>query len=131
MNLWRFTWTTVVGYLPLTVLVTYLGSTARTLSPGNPLIWVAIAAAVLLLGGHRALRRAPAPAPSSELAIVGFHRRALLTVERHRHRRTRALQLRDRGADPRTYVRVIMVGSEPQCPEQLACRLLSDLEEVA
>jgi uncharacterized membrane protein YdjX (TVP38/TMEM64 family) len=52
VKLWRFTWTTVVGYLPLTALVAYLGSNARTLSLGNPLIWVAITAALLLLSVH-------------------------------------------------------------------------------
>ena len=57
VNLWRFSWTTVAGYLPLTALVAYLGSSARTLSLGNPLIWVAVVAAALLLGGHWALRR--------------------------------------------------------------------------
>jgi uncharacterized membrane protein YdjX (TVP38/TMEM64 family) len=57
VSLWRFSWTTVVGYLPLTALVAYLGSDARTLSLGNPLIWVAIAAAVVLLLGHWVLSR--------------------------------------------------------------------------
>jgi uncharacterized membrane protein YdjX (TVP38/TMEM64 family) len=57
VNLWRFAWTTVVGYLPLTVLVVYLGSDARTLSIGDPLIWVAVAAAVLMLGAHWTVRR--------------------------------------------------------------------------
>jgi uncharacterized membrane protein YdjX (TVP38/TMEM64 family) len=57
VNLWRFSWTTVVGYLPLSALVAYLGSDARTLSLTNPLIWVAIAAAVLLLAAHWAVSR--------------------------------------------------------------------------
>lgn len=46
VNLWRFGWTTVVGYLPLTVAVAYLGSQAQSLSVGNPAIW---ATAVLLV----------------------------------------------------------------------------------
>jgi uncharacterized membrane protein YdjX (TVP38/TMEM64 family) len=57
VNLWRFAWTTVVGYLPLTTLVAYLGSNAQTLSLGNPLIWVAVAAAALMLGAHWTVRR--------------------------------------------------------------------------
>ena len=57
VNLWRFAWTTVVGYLPLTALVAYLGSDARTLSLTNPLIWVAIAAALLLIVAHWTVRR--------------------------------------------------------------------------
>lgn len=57
INLWRFAWTTIVGYLPLTALVAYLGSNAHTLSLGDPLIWVAVAVAALMLGGHSAARR--------------------------------------------------------------------------
>ena len=57
VNLWRFAWTTVVGYLPLTTLVAYLGSDARTLSLSDPLIWVAVAAAVLLLIAHGMVAR--------------------------------------------------------------------------
>jgi uncharacterized membrane protein YdjX (TVP38/TMEM64 family) len=57
VNLWRFAWTTVVGYLPLTALVAYLGSNARSLSLGDPLVWIAVAMAVLLLSAHWVLRR--------------------------------------------------------------------------
>jgi uncharacterized membrane protein YdjX (TVP38/TMEM64 family) len=64
VNLWRFAWTTVVGYLPLTVLVAYLGSNARTLSLSDPLIWLAVAVAALLLGAHWALRRRDSPKAS-------------------------------------------------------------------
>lgn len=55
--LWRFSWTTVVGYLPLTIAVVYLGSRAQTLSLGNPLVWIAVAALVALLVGEHLLRR--------------------------------------------------------------------------
>lgn len=64
VNLWRFAWTTVVGYLPLTVLVAYLGSNARTLSLSDPLIWVGVGVAALLLGAHWALRRPNSPKAS-------------------------------------------------------------------
>lgn len=47
VNLWRFVWTTVVGYLPLTIAVAYLGSQAQSLSVGNPAIWATV---VLLVG---------------------------------------------------------------------------------
>jgi uncharacterized membrane protein YdjX (TVP38/TMEM64 family) len=57
VNLWRFSWTTVAGYLPLTALVAYLGSDARTLSLGNPLIWVAVAAAMLMIAAHWIISR--------------------------------------------------------------------------
>ncbi len=57
VGIWRFSWTTVAGYLPLTALVAYLGSSARTLSLGNPLIWIALSLAALVIGGHWALAR--------------------------------------------------------------------------
>ena len=43
----RFLWTTAVGYLPLTVLFTYLGSRLEELSLDDPLLW---AGALVLLG---------------------------------------------------------------------------------
>ena len=46
-RLWTFSWTTVVGFLPLTVALTYLGSRAQSLSLTNPIVWAAVA---LLLG---------------------------------------------------------------------------------
>jgi uncharacterized membrane protein YdjX (TVP38/TMEM64 family) len=64
LSLWKFSWTTVVGYLPLTIAVAYLGSRAQTLSLSNPLVWVAAAVPVGLLFGewllrHRAAGRDP------------------------------------------------------------------------
>jgi uncharacterized membrane protein YdjX (TVP38/TMEM64 family) len=56
ISLWRFSWTTVVGYLPLTIAVVYLGSRAETLADGNPLVWVAVAVLVALLLGERLIR---------------------------------------------------------------------------
>jgi uncharacterized membrane protein YdjX (TVP38/TMEM64 family) len=53
-NLWTFCWTTVVGFLPLTAGVTYLGSRAQSLSLSNPVVWAAVA---LLLGLVLAERR--------------------------------------------------------------------------
>ena len=55
-NLWRFSWTTVLGYLPLTTAVVFLGSRAQTLSLRSPLVWVAVAALVALLVGAHLLR---------------------------------------------------------------------------
>ena len=57
VKLWRFSWTTVVGYLPLTALVAYLGSNARSLSLSDPLVWIAVAVAVLLLSAHWVVSR--------------------------------------------------------------------------
>jgi uncharacterized membrane protein YdjX (TVP38/TMEM64 family) len=54
---WRFGWTTAVGYLPLTALVAYLGSQSRSLSVGDPRLWLAVGAILLLLGAGRLLRK--------------------------------------------------------------------------
>ena len=67
-NVWRFSWTTVVGYLPLTVAVVYLGSKARTFSTSDPLVWAAVAVVVGLLAAQwiyqrRRIRRESAPGP--------------------------------------------------------------------
>lgn len=56
-SLWRFSWTTVLGYLPLTIAVVYLGSRAQTLSVGNPLVWIAVGVLIALLVGERLVRR--------------------------------------------------------------------------
>jgi uncharacterized membrane protein YdjX (TVP38/TMEM64 family) len=57
INLWRFSWTTVVGYLPLTTAVVYLGSRAQTFSTSDPLVWVAVAVVVGLLIGEQLVQR--------------------------------------------------------------------------
>jgi uncharacterized membrane protein YdjX (TVP38/TMEM64 family) len=59
---WTFSWTTVVGFLPLTAAVTYLGSRARTLSLSDPLVWGAV---VLLLGLLLAAHRLGGARPAS------------------------------------------------------------------
>ncbi len=56
-SLWRFSWTTVIGYLPLTAAVAYLGSRAQTFSTSDPLVWVAVAIVVALLLTERVARR--------------------------------------------------------------------------
>jgi uncharacterized membrane protein YdjX (TVP38/TMEM64 family) len=56
VNLWRFSWTTVVGYLPLTILVALLGSRAQTLSTSDPLLWAAVVALIALVVGERLVR---------------------------------------------------------------------------
>ena len=38
--LWRFTWTTTVGYAPITAYFTYLGSGLEVFSAGDPTLWV-------------------------------------------------------------------------------------------
>jgi uncharacterized membrane protein YdjX (TVP38/TMEM64 family) len=53
---WRFCWTTFVGYLPLTMLVGYLGSQAESLSANDPRVWAGAAALVAMLGAGHWLR---------------------------------------------------------------------------
>ena len=51
--LWRFTWTTFVGSIPLCAAVVYLGNRLDSLSPTDPGVLVAIGAFLLLLIGGR------------------------------------------------------------------------------
>ncbi len=56
--LWRFTWTTALGFLPITALATYFGTQLEGLSLTDPLILGSAAALLALLaGGHWAMRR--------------------------------------------------------------------------
>jgi uncharacterized membrane protein YdjX (TVP38/TMEM64 family) len=55
---WRFAWTTVVGYLPITALTVYLGTRLEGLSLTDPLVLGMAAALLALLGiGHWVMRR--------------------------------------------------------------------------
>lgn len=56
--LWRYVWTTVLGYLPITAIAVYLGTRLEGLSLTDPLVFGSAAALLLLLwGGHRIARR--------------------------------------------------------------------------
>jgi uncharacterized membrane protein YdjX (TVP38/TMEM64 family) len=56
--LWRFLWTTAVGYLPITAISVYFGTRLEGLSLIDPLVFGSIAALLVLLGaGHLAMRR--------------------------------------------------------------------------
>ena len=59
--LWRYTWTSFVGILPITAAVTYLGHALRTPSLTDPLLWAAIVLLAALLAATipatRQLRR--------------------------------------------------------------------------
>jgi uncharacterized membrane protein YdjX (TVP38/TMEM64 family) len=51
---WRFTWTTVVGYLPLTALAVYFGTRLEGIHLTDPLVLGSLAAFLgLLLAGYR------------------------------------------------------------------------------
>ena len=56
--LWRFVWTTVVGYMPVTALAVYFGTRLEGMQLTDPIV-IASAAALLglLLVGHRIVRR--------------------------------------------------------------------------
>jgi uncharacterized membrane protein YdjX (TVP38/TMEM64 family) len=54
--LWRFGWTTSVGYLPLTVTVGYLGAQAKTLSLSDPIVWLLVVVVVALFAASRLVR---------------------------------------------------------------------------
>jgi uncharacterized membrane protein YdjX (TVP38/TMEM64 family) len=52
---WRFTWTTFVGSIPLCAAVVYLGHRLDSLSPTDPGVLVAIGSFIALLIGGRFL----------------------------------------------------------------------------
>lgn len=51
--LWRFTWTTAIGYLPITAYFTYLGSRLEGFSVEDPIVWIGAAGLLLALLGVR------------------------------------------------------------------------------
>ena len=56
--LWRFVWTTAVGYLPITALSVYFGTRLEGLSLTDPLVLGSAAALLaLLFAGHWIMRR--------------------------------------------------------------------------
>lgn len=55
---WRFAWTTVVGYLPITAIAVFLGSRLEAISLTDPLVLGSAAALLALLAaGQWAMRR--------------------------------------------------------------------------
>ena len=56
--LWRFVWTTLIGYLPITAISVYFGTRLEGLSLTDPLVLAsALALLALLWAGHWAMRR--------------------------------------------------------------------------
>jgi uncharacterized membrane protein YdjX (TVP38/TMEM64 family) len=56
--IWRYLWTTAVGYLPITAISVYFGTRLESLSLTDPLvIGTAAGLLVLLFGGHWAMQR--------------------------------------------------------------------------
>ncbi len=65
--LMRFVWTTVVGFLPLTVACVYLGSRLESLHLSDPLVWAALTPLLLaVIAGIWAHRRRDGDAVSQE-----------------------------------------------------------------
>jgi uncharacterized membrane protein YdjX (TVP38/TMEM64 family) len=65
--IWRFVWTTAIGYLPITALAVYFGTRLEGLSITDPLVLGTAAAMLLLLfAGHRIARRPGATASRPE-----------------------------------------------------------------
>jgi uncharacterized membrane protein YdjX (TVP38/TMEM64 family) len=56
--LWRFFWTTLVGYMPITALAVYFGTRLEGLALTDPLVFGSAIALILLLAiGHSIVRR--------------------------------------------------------------------------
>jgi uncharacterized membrane protein YdjX (TVP38/TMEM64 family) len=57
-SLWTFSWTSVVGFIPETAAVVYLGAQAKSLSFTDPVVWIAVVVLLAgLFGGHLYGRR--------------------------------------------------------------------------
>ena len=54
--LWRFIWTTLVGYLLITIIFVYLGSRLEELSPTDPILWISALALIAMMAAARYLR---------------------------------------------------------------------------
>ena len=82
--LWRFVWTTAVGYLPITALSVYFGTQLEGLSLTDPLVLGSAAALLaLLLIGHWIVRRQaarPALASADPLHLEAEDRRRAVDV---------------------------------------------------
>ena len=84
---WRYTWTSFLGVLPITAAATYLGHALGDFSASDPLLWGAIAV-IVVLGFIDGDGRSPA-APH---VVVGLERRfdAAWSARRGRRPRIRA-----------------------------------------
>lgn len=62
--LWRFTWTTAVGYIPITAYFTYLGSRLESFSLTDPIVWVGAIGFIIAVFSVRRVLRQTAPESS-------------------------------------------------------------------
>ena len=51
--LWRFTWTTAIGYAPLTAYFTYVGSKLEGFSAEDPILWIGGIVLIIAIFGVR------------------------------------------------------------------------------
>jgi uncharacterized membrane protein YdjX (TVP38/TMEM64 family) len=51
--LWRFTWTTAIGYAPLTAYFTYVGSKLEGFSAEDPILWIGGIVLIVAIFGVR------------------------------------------------------------------------------
>jgi uncharacterized membrane protein YdjX (TVP38/TMEM64 family) len=63
--LWRFTWTTALGYAPLTAYFTYVGSKLEGFSAEDPILWIGGAALLLCIFAVRLVLPRLAPESGS------------------------------------------------------------------
>jgi uncharacterized membrane protein YdjX (TVP38/TMEM64 family) len=61
--LWRFAWTTAVGYLPITALSVYLGTRLEDFSVTDPLVLISLAALLTLVFAAHWIIPSPEPEP--------------------------------------------------------------------
>ena len=54
---WRYSWTTFVGYLPITIMATYLGSRLEELHPTDPVVLGSVLLLIVLMLGIRRLQK--------------------------------------------------------------------------
>lgn len=70
--LWRFVWTTVIGFLPITAIFALLGSRLQSLSFTDPVLYIALAPIlVLLAAAHPLAKRMRDHAPDEEPERAG------------------------------------------------------------
>ena len=63
---WRFTWTTAVGYLPITAIAVYLGARLEDFSFSDPLVLAGIGALLaLVLAARLLIPKQPEERPAS------------------------------------------------------------------
>lgn len=59
--LWTFTWTTAIGYIPITAYFVYLGSRVEDFSLSDPLIWIGAIGFIIAVFSVRRVLRQTAP----------------------------------------------------------------------